>query len=383
MYVLVVPSWYENKTNNTLGSFFREHAEGLVKKKIKTVVAYPGFNGIRTIGRNNIGKKKYIKNGVYTYRYDSYNLFYDYFPIDIKIRLFKKKLFTLYKEIEKEHGKPDIIHAHSSILAGYAAKELGKQCGIPVVITEHSSAFLQNNFKKDSIKLIGNALDNCSSIIAVSNGLKEKMMRYTIKDIDVIPNMVSTSNFNIKKEKKSDKFSFLIVCYLSSNKGVDILIESFANAFKGNNLVELRIGGDGREKQNLEEIVKRLGITKQVKFMGSLNREQVAETMNKSDCFVLPSRFETFGVVLIEALASGLPVISTKMCGPLDIVNDLNGLLIDIDDKEQLSSAMIQIYNEHTKYNPHEIRNECIERYSEDVVLNKIINKYKFLLESM
>lgn len=383
MHVLFIPSWYENKTIPTLGSFFREQAEGLAKKDIKVTVAYPGFNSIKSIGRDMYGKSKYVKNDVYVYRDDSYNLFYDTLPIDIKSRLFKKKLLNLYKKIELERGKPDIIHIHSSVLAGHGGVYLAKKYSIPVLVTEHSSAFLQDNFNSDQRKLVKSALDESDCIVSVSNGLKDHILKYTNnEELRVIPNIVNIKKFNISPQKSSsNKFTFLTVCYLNNNKGLDILLKAFSRLSKQSEDINLVICGDGREKQNLINLSKELGIEEKVNFVGAVSRDEVNLQMNRANCFVLPSRFETFGVVLIEALACGLPIISTKTSGPSDIVTKDNGLLVNIDDVEQLSEAMNNIYENIEEYNSIKIRQSCIELYSESSITEKIIDLYKEIIK--
>lgn len=383
MHVLFIPSWYENKSIPTLGSFFREQAEAMAKENIRVTIAYPGFNSIKSIGKDMYGKSQYIKNGVHVYRDDSYNLFYDRLPIDIKSRLFKRKLFKLYRKIVKERGVPDIIHIHSSVLAGYGGICLGNRYKIPVVITEHSSAFLQNNFKYDQKKLVTKCLNESDCIIAVSNGLKENILKYTENpEIRVIPNIIDIDRFSIlNSNEESDKFTFLTVCYLNKNKGLDVLLKAFALKYKNKEKFELVIGGDGYEKENLINLTHILQIEKQVKFLGPLTREQVNLEMNKANCFVLPSRFETFGVVLIEALSCGLPIISTKTSGPLDIVNKSNGILVDIENVNQLALAMDKIYKNYNTYIKDDIRKNCINMYSEKNIISKIKDIYITILK--
>ena len=83
-----------------------------------------------------------------------------------------------------------------------------------------------------------------------------------------------------------------------------------------------------------------------VEFLGSLNRSQVVSHMQQCDCFVLPSRYETFGVVYIEAMACGKPVIAVANGGPDDFVKGFNGMLIEPNDIAGLQHVLEQMYNE-------------------------------------
>ena len=121
---------------------------------------------------------------------------------------------------------------------------------------------------------------------------------------------------------------------------MDLTIEAFIDAFKGSDKVFLTIFGEGPERQKLEELVRINKMEKQIKLMGMQSRKVIADYLKECDCFVLASQTETFGVVYIEAMASGLPVIATKCGGPESFVNEENGVLIPVDNKDALVTAM-------------------------------------------
>src|SRR5690606_4160000 len=130
-------------------------------------------------------------------------------------------------------------------------------------------------------------------------------------DATVIPNIVDTTNFIYKDTKKKDKhFTFISTGRLIKSKRMDLLITSFTQAFKNNNKVKLFIYGDGPERTRLEELIYKSGLEEQIYLMGLVDRSQIAGKMSESDCFVLASQLETFGVAYIEALSMGLPVIA-------------------------------------------------------------------------
>ena len=98
---------------------------------------------------------------------------------------------------------------------------------------------------------------------------------------------------------------------------------------------------------------------------------------NKCDIFVLPSRHESFGIVYIEALAMGRPIIATKCGGPEMIVNDLNGLLINTDNIDSLSKAIIYMYHNYQKYSNEIIREDFMHRFSKESTVQKYKKIYK------
>lgn len=224
---------------------------------------------------------------------------------------------------------------------------------------------------------------SANKVISVSNSLREIISKYK-SNIEVIPNMVDCDKVLSIINKKNNlgeegQFTFLSLCYLKKNKGVDILIRAFSTYFRGKE-VKLIIAGDGPERESLENLSKELGILEQVEFKGALNRDEVYKVMSNCNIFVLPSKFETFGVVLIEALANGKPVISTRNGGANDIVTDENGILVDIDDIEGLGKAMVDLKLDYNKYNEEEIRNSCINKYSKKIITRQLEKVYSELI---
>ena len=132
-------------------------------------------------------------------------------------------------------------------------------------------------------------------------------------------------------------------------------MRAFAAAFRnGPPRVTLDIGGDGPQRRELESLAHNLGVADRVHFLGSLSQRQVKEALWRSNFFVLPSFVETFGVVFIEAMATGLPVIGTRCGGPDDFILADVGMLIEPGDVENLSQALISAYKNYSYYKKRE-----------------------------
>lgn len=374
MNILIIPSWYSTDDNPTNGSFFREQAHALKEKGNNVTVAFVEVRLFSVV--NNEEEVKVIDdNGIKTYRIVQGKL-----PKTGNIGTaiaFKIGLKKIYEEIIKKE-KIDVIHLHSCIWGGIGGAFMAKKLKVPFVITEHSSYYGRFNVNFIESQIIKYTFKNADKVIAVSSYLKQIISKYHNGDIDIIPNMVDCNEFlccKSENQNSNKKFTFLSLCYLKSNKGVDILIKAFSKYFKEES-VELIVGGDGSERANLEELVRELGVSGQVIFKGALSREEVKHEMNNCNVFVLPSRFETFGVVLIEALASGKPVISTRNGGANDIVKDLNGILVNIDDVNDLGENMYYMYKNYKEYEVDIIREDCINRYSKEKTIKKLLNIY-------
>ena len=378
MHIMVVPSWYANPRNKVHGSFFKEQFQALQRSGEKISVAYNEIWPITMIGKTNEkrGLSFKVEEGLRTYRYKDYN----FLPKNSNMfRIFNKRMEKLYLEIVKKEGKVDVIHAHSAFWGAISAAYVAKKYNIPLVITEHTSLEHSRYVRKSYIKWIKKAYDSADRIIAVGNGLKEELGKYTDKKVEVIHNLLDFNRFIVTKEKrKREGFQLFSLAYLVEGKGMDRLIKAFYDAFKDKK-VYLRIGGDGEKREELESLVKELGLENQIEFLGALLRDEVVNEMNSCDAFVLASEYETFGVVYIEALALGKPVLGTKNKGAEDIIKDYNGIIVENKDHDALVKGLEDIVEKAKLYDNSYIAEKCIENYSEKVIVDKITKIYKDL----
>jgi glycosyltransferase involved in cell wall biosynthesis len=379
MNILIIPSWYPSRSNNINGSFFREQAIALSRKGHNIIVLNATFVGRKDhFSKDNFHFKKYIDHNVYTYSYTT-----PAFGLTrlekLSCKLFLRRVRKLIKYILNDFGTIDIIHAHSFNPAGYCSCIIGKELNVPVVVTEHSSGIIIKDISAFGISILKDCVDMAYSYICVGQTLKNCVIELTgtSKSIKVIPNMVSNI-FNYKQGRGNQKtFSFLSVGVLQERKNFDLLITAFSKAFYGNTNIKLKIGGGGNLLSSLQSQINSLGMCKQIELCGQLSREDTAKQMQQCDAFVLASTNETFGVVYIEALACGKPIIGTRNGGADDIINDHNGILIDINDETQLVNALEQMHRNYEKFNSSVIAKMCKEKYSEKAISEAIIKIYE------
>ncbi|MDP3445045.1 MAG: glycosyltransferase, partial [Ignavibacteria bacterium] len=274
-------------------------------------------------------------------------------PIKRVIKIESSLGIDTFNDYIKRVGKPDIIHAHNVHYAGIIAAAISEKFDIPFLVTEHSSAYASKSFTKNELKIASDVFQKAAIVSTVSNNFAElikKTVPFSGNKTEVIPNILDSS-FESKNiaERKSDPFVFLNIASLNENKDQTTLIKAFSISFRNKNVI-LKIGGNGNLLNQLKKLALKLDIEKQVMFLGLLSRDQVKDEMSQSNCFVLSSRYETFGVVLIEALACGNPLIATACGGPEDIVNKENGILVQPGDINYLSNAMNQVYENYQNY---------------------------------
>ena len=275
---------------------------------------------------------------------------------------------------------PDLLHAQT-FLGGLVAMRISKKYKIPYLVTEHQTPIITDDLPKWKIPHMKTVYDNASITIAISHELKKKMeSSFTNKQVTVVPEFIDTRKFSIGLQKHSG-FNFIAVGDLIPRKGFDVLIRAYKLFVEqGFKQTSLTILGDGKEEQKLSGLAASLQIGNQVRFPGRCSQEEVADYLKQSDVFVMSSKVETFGIVVIEAMASGLPVISTKCYGPLDIVNESNGILIPIDDIEEMKNAMVYMYQNRNQYDKLEIRNHVLENFSNEVITKRLIGFYESLI---
>lgn len=379
MHIMVIPSWYASPRNKVHGSFFKEQFKALQNSGEKISVAYNEIWPITLIGKvkEKRGLTFSIEDGLRTYRYKDYN----YLPKNsLMFKSFNRRMDKLYNEIVKQEGKVDLIHAHSSFWGGISAAYISAKYNIPLVITEHSSLKYAKYVKKSYERYIFDSYKAADCLITVGTGLKEEINSYVDREIKVIPNMVDLNLFNMDMEycdtENNNTFKFFSCAFLEEGKGMEYLIRAFARVFRDED-VSLRIGGDGSTREFLENLSKELQIDKKITFLGALSREEVSKEMKKCDAFALPSEHETFGVVYIEALACGKPVIGAYNGGAEDIINEKNGIIALKNNVQDLGNSLKWIRNNYSDYDNLKIREEVVKKYSENVLIEKLKGVYK------
>ena len=163
-----------------------------------------------------------------------------------------------------------------------------------------------------------------------------------------IHNAVDLAEFQqVDSREPQAKPYILCVALHHIHKALDVLIRAFATFHTTHPTVGLWLVGDGPCRDEFETLVRQLGLTESVRFLGLQGRPAVSRLLAECSLFVLPSRVEPFGIAIIEALASGKPVVSTKVGGIPEIIeNGNNGILVEPDDPQALYEAMRTVWDD-------------------------------------
>ena len=371
MKVFVISRGMPSEKYPLYGIFEFDQARALAESGVDTSMLVIDF-------RSNAYKRKY---GLFSYERDGVKVFELSLPLGVYRRalpILQSLLLFLYKKAVKKVGKPDVIHAHFYSIAAIASI-IKKKENVPFLITEHSSKLNKETNLISTLdkQLAIKAYSSADSIIAVSKSLSLNLKNNFRCDSVVINNIVDTRNFKYVEHNNNQDFTFLSVGNLVPLKGFDILIKAFHKAFANEKEVYLNIIGDGIERGNLQNTINQYGIGDRVKLVGQKTRSELSLMMKDANAFVLSSRSETFGVVYIEAMLTGMPVIATQCGGPEEFVNENNGILIPTDDIDSLVKALTAMRLNINKYNVAKISQECNERFSPQSIAKEIVRQYE------
>ena len=374
MNVLVISRGFPSVNDPTSGNFELDQAKSLIKLGHKVVfLCIDRISNLKN--RRKIGISRIQEDNIVVYKIAI-------IPLPLKRYFLKTSLsimtflgVILFKRIIKDGFYPDIIHAHYLFNMPIALK-IKEKYDIPVIATEHWSLISKDSSRKDIVTLAKKYYPRVDKLISVS-----KSLCFSIKNISgcnslVIPNIVDTSCFVYKDQNtlKSD-FIFVSVGNLITRKGFDILIKSFSKANFDKN-VYLYIVGIGPEYNCLRKLINKFDVQDQVFLLGRKTREEINNIFEKSQVFVLPSHFETFGVVYIEALASGLPVIATSCGGPELFISKDDGLIVPVNDIDALTSSLKYMKQHRNLYDSKQIAKRCVSAFSPDVIGKEIDTVY-------
>jgi len=282
----------------------------------------------------------------------------------------------------------DLLHVHYAIphaSSAYFARQMLHKQGkdIPFITTLHGTDITLVGKDSTYGAVVTFSINESDAITAVSQNLKDETLRsFKIeKEIEVIANFVDSHRF-FKTDKEHFKQMLApqgerILAHVSNFrkvKRVDDVIEVFAR-LRARMPVKLLMIGDGPERQNAEDLARKLGVCNDIRFLGK--QEQMEEILNITDLFILPSEYESFGLAALEAMACGVPVISTNAGGIPEInINGKTGFLSNVGDVEDMAKNALYILEDDKRL--AEFKNEALmnaHKYS----IEKIVPQYEDL----
>lgn len=388
MYILMIARGVPTNEYPQWGCFEKDQAEALTKFGHKVVVISLDARFRRHRGK--LGLHRFENNGVRYYNYVMipgvllYKIVGSFF---LRRTVYRYYFNLLLETVIKEVGRPDIMYSHYVYCTASGAL-LKQKYNLPLVGIEHLSQFNENDLPTYLIKEAKFAYKVVDALICVSKTLSSRLNELFGVDSAVVYNMygfefeslgMHFKSFNIDSEKP---FLFVSTASLIRRKGFDSLIKAFGMAKIDKHRWILNIIGEGEEKSNLENLIYRYDLQNNIFLLGKMSKSEIASCLRGSDAFVLPSRNENFSVAVLEALASGLPVVATDCGGIRECINDNNGIIVPVDNIGEIANALNTIINNYSKYNRTDIANDCRNRFSADAIATQLTDIFEYVVNN-
>lgn len=279
----------------------------------------------------------------------------------------------------------DVIHAHFTYPDGVVAAHLGRHYGVPVVITEQNpwGPWLEK-YPDVGRRAIWAARQSACQI-AISQAVRNTIEEHAggLGQLAVIPDGVDGSVFTLGDHGERSADQILFVGVIRPVKGLDILLKAVRHLVDRGRKVKLLVIGDAfyrayrQEETRLKTLTSDLDLANYVRFAGKQPFPELVRQMQRSAVLVLPSRSEALGMVLVEALACGTPVVATRSGGPEDIITKEVGVLTTVDDPNALAQGIEQVLDSRSQYDPARLRAYALQKFGLEAVGKQLLGIYE------
>lgn len=375
-HIVFLARWYPHRYDPMFGLFVQRHAEAAaLYNDISVVYVHPDDNAH---DKYEIVNEQHCTDAIH--HVSTIRIYYKHSKSRI-INLFR--FFRANKLAIKRLPKPDIIHVHVLTRLGIIARWQKLGHGTPYIITEHWSRYLPGNdfsgfFRKWATKIV---VKHASVVTTVTENLAKAMQNHGLKNSNymVLPNVVDTNLFQIKPHENTVPKIIHISCFEDKSKNISGLFTSL-KLLKDKNLnFEAVLVGVGMDYEAMKQKATSMQLNDKVTFTGMLQGTDLVNVLASGDFLVLSSNYENMPVVILEAFACGLPVVSTNVGGIAEIINESNGILVPPHDPEKLADAMQKMLQSYQDYDANTLRDSIIKKFSNEAVGKLLNDIYKNL----
>jgi glycosyltransferase involved in cell wall biosynthesis len=385
-HIVFLSRWYPHRYDPMLGLFIQRHAQAVALKEIVSVIyAHGTENTLSKIYEIDVKSNDSLNEIIVYYQLSTFFIR----PISKLINLFRlyNSVNKGLKIAEQKEGSISLIHVHVLTRLALVALWLKLTKGIPYGITEHWSRYLKvrNEFHGwGRICLTRIAVKQASFVTTVTENLASAMRSFKLHaNFIILPNVVDVNMFQPIHKSKKNNFRFIhISCFEDRSKNISGILRTIAKLKAIRTDFEFVMVGEGQDEKEMHDLAKKSGLgLPELKFTGLQQSKELAASLAESDALVLFSNYENLPVVIPEAFACGLPVISTSVGGIAEIINSENGILMKANDESQLLDALIWMMDNHDSYNSKKIREAVVDKNSREAVSHFLTGLYEKALK--
>ena len=311
---------------------------------------------------------------------------------------FVSKIVNLFRYVKAHHlgyqslmpFSVDIVHGHILTREIFFAWYMSRKQRCPYVVSEHwSRYFAQNRTYRGVFRkwLTGFLTGRSSALILVSQSLKDAMKSCGLSHpaTFIVPNVVDTSSFVVATSgRQSEKAVILHVsCFEDKSKNISGFLEAVAGLFRRRNDFRVVLAGEGPDLANLKIYAARLGLDPgRVEFAGLKQNTELVNLYQSGSFLVQSSRYETFGTVVIEALACGLPVVSTSTGIAATLINADTGILIQHSSVDEIVMAIEHMLNIYPTFEKQKLHESAALMFSGSVIRGQLEGIYREIADT-
>jgi len=369
---LFTSSWYPSKAHTTVGNFVQRHAEAVATMCdvwVLYVASMPQWQGPPKIEEHcekNVNTViVYCRRGFFA----------------------KRKAFIkgAYHLIRSKQIQFDVVHHNVLWPHGWQPRWLQSKFNLPYIVTEHWTGYDPINAHKRHPLLLWMSrfgARKASFLCPVTLDLQRKMIDFGIHgNYCVVPNVVDTRLFSLATPEGNTIRFLHVSSLIDGHKNISGLLRVWKKVSDALPHVHLTLGGDG-PIDYWQQQAAILGIRPDtIDYFGETTWEGVAQKMESSHALVLFSNYENLPCVIVEALACGLPIISTRVGGISEHINEERGILVDRGDEEALQRAIVTMAGNVRTYNQAALRNYALERFSNEAVAKAFEKVYRIVVK--
>ncbi len=367
LQVAVISHLYPSRTRASYGVFVYEQSRALVDSGCEiTAIAVPVPRAPWPLPRLSTTWRGYAETEIRRIDFGAVPVgFPRYLSLPRKMLRAESAKSAIASIVNDRHlsdaiGRADVIVAHTALLDGVIARSIAGRKSVPYVVFVHGEDLYQNSSaEKPSLRAqVRSVLDDAHTVIAVSDVVRDGLLREfpELRRVEVLPNGVDTELFTPADRVPAERTEFVEgvtapLCVLSAGhlvtrKAHEFVLRAVAELVGDGLDIRYTVAGDGPLRATLEALVAELGLVDRVTFSGAYRHEELPAMLRESDLFALPSWDEAFGVVYLEALACGVPVIAASDGGAATFVSEgVDGYLVPPRDVEALTATMRRFAN--------------------------------------